>query len=45
MHWFCTQADSGGKVKIFGGDNISHREKKVTIKTYVILNGYRDKAV
>ena len=30
-----------------GGDNIGHREreKKINIETYLLLNGYRDRAV
>jgi hypothetical protein len=40
------QGDSGGKVNILEGDNISHCEKeKVHMNMCVIPNGYRDRAV
>jgi hypothetical protein len=39
------QGDTGGKVSILGGDNIGQCEggKRVHIKKYQILNGYRDR--
>ena len=42
---YSIQGDSGGKVHILGGDNISHCEKKVHTNTCLILKGYLDRAV
>ena len=39
------QGDSGGKVNILGGDSVSHCAKKIRIAMFLILNGYRDRAV
>jgi hypothetical protein len=39
------QGDSGGKVKILGGDSVSHCAEKIRIAMFLIPNGYRDRAV
>jgi hypothetical protein len=39
------QGDSGGKVNVLGGDSTGHCEVKVHINMFVILNGYRVRAV
>jgi hypothetical protein len=39
------QGDSGGKVNILGGDNVSHCEKKVHTNMGLILNGYQHRAI
>jgi hypothetical protein len=40
------QGDSGEKFTILGGDSIGHCEKKyVRMNVYLILNGYRNRAV
>ena len=43
MFWY--KGDSGGKVNILGGDNISHCEEKVHTNMCLILNDYQDRSV
>jgi len=36
----CTDSDFGGKVNIFGSNNISHYGERVHMNRHLILNGY-----
>jgi hypothetical protein len=46
MHAFYQiQVDSEEKVNTLGGDSIGHCEKKNPINMFLIMNGYRDRAV